>query len=203
MQSQGSHPGRKALLITSGVLGGLLLILVGLAVVPRVLAHYFWPIERWYRAAPEQPIDFPHPSHVKVGGIDCLFCHRTVARDAMASIPPVEQCMFCHKMVAKDRPRIQQLAGYSERGEPIQWVRVHRLPDHVRFVHEAHITYFTRNPGAVPGLTVQQPSDVCSVCHGDVGNMQRVKQERSLRMGDCVDCHRQNNAPTDCFVCHY
>lgn len=196
MQAETPRSGRKALFIITGVVAGLLLIFVGLAVVPRVLAHYFWPIERWYRGAPEQPIDFPHPSHVQVGGIDCLFCHRTVAKEAMASIPPVEQCMFCHKIVAKDQPRIKMLASFAERGQPIEWVRVHRLPDHTRFVHEAHITYFTRKDGVLP-------SQVCSTCHGDVGNMQRVQQVRSLRMGDCVDCHRQNNAPTDCYTCHY
>ncbi|MSQ11919.1 MAG: molecular chaperone [Dehalococcoidia bacterium] len=183
-------------MIVAGGLAGGLLLLIGLAIVPRVLAHYFWPIEQWYRGAPEQPIAFPHPSHVQIGGVDCLFCHRTVATEAMASIPPVEQCMFCHKIVAKDRPEIQKLAAFSQAGQPIQWLRVHRLPDHVKFVHEAHITFFTRRDEILP-------SQVCATCHGDVGSMQRVQQVRSLRMGDCVDCHRQNNAPTDCFVCHY
>jgi hypothetical protein len=61
------------------------------------------------------------------------------------------------------------------------------MPDHVRFTHEPHI----------------QAGVACATCHGDVGTMREVTQTRSLRMGDCVACHRENNAPTDCFKCHY
>ena len=184
-------------IVRAGIgLSAVVLLLIGLALVPKVLGHYFWPIERWYRGAPVQPIDFPHTSHVQVDGIDCLFCHRTVATHAMASIPPVQQCMFCHKVVKTDSPQIQLLSTYAQNGQAIDWVRVHRLPDHVHFIHEAHITFFTQRNNV-------QPSQVCATCHGDVGSMQRVQQVRSLRMGDCVDCHRANNAPTDCFVCHY
>jgi hypothetical protein len=46
-------------------------------------------------------------------------------------------------------------------------------------------------------------SQTCSTCHGLVQTMVKVKQIRALKMGDCVDCHRQNNAPTDCSTCHY
>lgn len=174
----------------------VLTVVITLAVVPKILGHYFWSIEQWYRVTPVQPIAFPHPSHVQVDGIDCLFCHRSVATDAMASIPPVQQCMFCHKLVKTDSPEIQKLAKYASDNVPVEWIRVHRVPDHVHFVHEAHITFFTRRDNVAP-------SQVCATCHGDVGSMQQVKQVRSLRMGDCVDCHRQNNAPTDCAVCHY
>ena len=120
----------------------------------------------------------------------------------------MEQCLFCHKTIADpDNLEIVKLlehGGLGPTGEedpsitarPINWKRVHRLPDHVQFDHEPHIRYYTQ----VKGMAVGQ---VCSICHGDVAAMEKVKQERSLKMGDCVDCHRDNDAPTDCVTCHY
>lgn len=145
---------------------------------------------------PTQPIAFPHTTHVQVLGLDCTYCHREVAKESFAGVPPVEQCMFCHRIVGQGLPEIEKLKNYYNTNTPINWIRVHRLPDSVRFVHEAHITYFTQKMNV-------EASQVCSVCHGDVGSMSKVNQVRSLKMGDCVDCHRQNNAPTDCTACHY
>lgn len=144
-------------------------------------------------AGPDQPIDFPHDVHVEKVGIECTFCHRTVDTQKAAGIPAIEQCMFCHKdlgndqFIKADSEELDKLRNYFETGTPIDWERVHRLADHVQFVHEAHIN---------AGIT-------CSTCHGDVGGMQKVEQVRDLKMGDCVDCHRANNAPTDCAACHY
>ena len=153
---------------------------------------------------PDQPIAFPHTVHagaIEDGGLelDCTFCHRNVARGAAATIPSVQQCMFCHTTVdgttdtAKQQIDILQEA--SANNQPINWTRVHRLPDHVEFVHDAHVRFFMEQEG----LTLQQ---VCSTCHGDVEKMVKVKQVRALKMGDCVDCHRQYEAPTDCTICH-
>lgn len=162
----------------------------------KVLGHYFWPIDQVFVVTPEQPIAFPHPPHVERAGVDCVFCHRTVETAAAASIPPVQQCMFCHQVIATQSEEVVKLASAWSTGEPIAWVRVHRLPDHVRFVHESHISFFTEQDN-VPA------SAVCSLCHGDVGAMTTVSQVEQLQMGFCVDCHRQNGAPTDCTTCHY
>ena len=184
-----------------------------------------------------QPIAYPHTLHAGMVvltnpdgtarldnngqpltglGLDCTFCHRTVTTSAAAGVPPVQQCMFCHQAIGpQDSPELQKLraAGGLDGATkaPVNWKRVHRLPDHVRFVHEAHIRYLTQNPAAVrnptdPAILTQQtalPSQVCSTCHGDVANMPVVKQVEPLKMGQCVNCHRDNNAPTDCAVCHY
>ena len=136
--------------------------------------------------APDQPIDFPHTIHSAF--LDCSFCHRTATTEASAGLPAVEQCMFCHQVVQPDRESdIPLVLEAWENGEPIEWNRVHQLPDHVQFVHEAHI-----NAGFD-----------CSTCHGDVNTMTKIKQVRDLRMNDCVQCHKENNAPTDCTTCHY
>jgi tRNA U54 and U55 pseudouridine synthase Pus10 len=94
------------------------------------------------------------------------------------------------------------------------------VPDHVQFVHEPHIRYFTQGAGRAEAVAVARakgltasdsPSETevmeatCSICHGKIRDMEKVKQTRSLKMGDCVDCHRAEgkDAPTDCVTCHY
>lgn len=138
----------------------------------------------------QQPIAFPHPVHVEQLQLDCEFCHRGTAIGPAATMPAVEQCMFCHKVAGFAngawKPEIEKLRTAWEKKEPINWLRVYRLPDHAQFVHEPHIRV---------GLD-------CATCHGQVGQMQVVQHARDLRMGDCVTCHRENNAPTDCTTCH-
>lgn len=218
---------RKHILIL-GVLGmvatgGLVLTLAGLFV-----ARAWWttPFETLgFGAAPEQPVAFPHTVHAGDGvlmsleghpklnedgseayglGMDCTYCHRNVDKGAVAGVPPVEQCINCHKAVGGDLPEVMKVIDAWDSREPLAWERVHRLPDHVRFVHEAHMRFFTQPGNLLPsGEQALVASDVCSTCHGDVASMAEVKQVRSLKMGDCIDCHRDHNAPTDCVTCHY
>lgn len=145
---------------------------------------------------PDQPIDFPHTVHVQSLGLDCTFCHRNVTKGAAASIPAVGLCMTCHQTVGLDKPEVAKLRTIHESGLPIDWVRVHRMPDHVQFVHEPHIRFFS-------GKNNVPPSGTCQLCHGDVGSMVKVEQVKALKMGDCVSCHKENDAPTDCSTCHY
>ena len=175
----------------------------------------------------DQPIDFPHTIHASMKqlehvaadgqtmeglGLDCTFCHRTVTTQANAGIPPVGFCATCHEEIGSaDNSEINILRDAADiigdnGKEPINWRRVHRLPDHVRFVHEPHIRYLTQNPSEVKGNTdgvSQGPSAVCSTCHGNVAAMEQVEQVEALKMGQCVDCHRDNGAPTDCVACHH
>lgn len=140
------------------------------------------------KRAPDQPIAFSHTVHVGKVGLQCLFCHETADKAAFAGVPAVEKCMSCHRNVAADRPEIQKLAGYWERGEPMEWNRVYRIRvrNHVYFSHERHV----------------KAEVDCAVCHGEVKYMDKVRQVRSLEMGWCVQCHRQKKAPTDCLTCH-
>lgn len=143
------------------------------------------------RPAPKQPIAFDHSRHAGELGIPCEFCHRGTETQAAATIPSVEQCMFCHNVVGKDNPEVQILVKYWEQNEAVEWVRVHRLPDHTRFVHEAHI----------------RAGVACATCHGEVQTMKVVRQAVNLNMGTCMSCHRLNQkeggAPLlDCSTCH-
>ncbi|MBM3944440.1 MAG: cytochrome c3 family protein [SAR202 cluster bacterium] len=187
-------------MITWGVFG-----LVGLFFTAVVVGVLMFVISAWlgkplsvfgYNEGPDQPIAFPHTTHVQNLGLDCTFCHRNVEKGAAATIPPVGLCMTCHLMAGDGLAEVEKLRAVAVAGDSIDWVRVHRLPDHVHFNHSAHIVFFSRQDGIAP-------SAVCSTCHGDVGSMVKVEQARYLKMADCVNCHRDNNAPTDCVTCHY
>ncbi len=184
----------------------------------------------------KQPIDFPHTVHAGTGqltdasgqvrrnhvgeelealGLDCTYCHRTVTTQANAGVPPVAQCAFCHQAIGQENSapltQLRTNAGIIGDGaSPINWKRVHRMPDHVRFVHEPHIRYLTANPSAIGNAAegvneaeAVKPALTCSTCHGDVASMEQVEQVEPLKMGQCVDCHRDNGAPTDCAACHH
>ena len=179
--------------------------------------------------APDQPIDFPHTVHagtVEEGGhaIQCEFCHRNVTTGAAATVPAVEVCVICHKQVngsnvvsSEVEPEtlinIQRVLDKHAEERPIDWERVHRLPDHVRFIHEAHIRFLTQGEERTVTLPMgdEKPMNLpvsvpeaCSVCHGDVAQMEVVQPQdgQSLKMGTCLDCHRENNVSTDCTICH-
>ena len=207
-------------------LGGLVVtVLVVLVVIYIFIAWWSTPIFGFGAGGPDQPLLFPHTVHVAQLGIQCEFCHRNVTQGEAATVPAVAQCLFCHKTVTGqenlDIATLLRHAGLNPMGEvdpsltpePIDWERVHRLPDTVQFVHEPHIRLFTDPQGEsdvqlevrkrAAQMDVGLVEAACTICHGEVRNMEKVKQERSLKMGDCVDCHRDNDAPTDCVTCHY
>lgn len=159
------------------------------------------------RPAPDEPIAFDHNVHAGQAGIDCTFCHRGTTQGGniggmTAGYPDVQQCMFCHSAVAgaaatagapmsgldaaKAQAEIDKLRQTWQQQRPIDWERIHRMPDHVRFTHEPHL---------LRGFT-------CETCHGNVAQMGQVVQVRPLNMGDCLACHRQNGANAECATCH-
>ncbi len=134
-----------------------------------------------------QPIAFSHSHHVTEIGIDCQFCHAYARRGPVAGIPSVQRCAGCHQVVLSEQPEILKVLEYWENEEPIPWVRVHDLPDHVRFTHKAHL----------------RAGVGCETCHGDVAAMEAAVQVESLGMGWCVSCHEDRGATRDCLACHY
>ena len=135
----------------------------------------------------DQPIAFSHAHHVGEYEITCEFCHAYARRGPVAGIPSVERCVGCHRSILSDQPEIQKLFGYWENEEPIPWIRIHDLPDYVRFTHKAHV----------------RAEIACDNCHGNVAQMEVVQQTESLSMGWCLDCHKERNASRDCLTCHY
>jgi hypothetical protein len=173
---------------------------VGVAAVLTVVLGVGWftQPDRYVRGyQPEQPIPYSHRLHAGVLKIPCLYCHSGAVRSRMAGIPPVEKCMNCHRVTKVDSPQIKKLAAVFAAGEPMKWARIHTLPDYVFFDHRPHV-------GA--GM-------LCQTCHGEVQTMDVVSQYMSMRMGNCLGCHRdpKNALPADttvargpehCNACH-
>ena len=139
-----------------------------------------------YRDAPDQPIAFSHKKHLTYVGLECDHCHQYAEVGLQPGIPAVSVCMDCHEAVATDSPEIIKLTEYWNRKEPVPWAGVYYLPQHVLFTHKRHIK---------KGID-------CAECHGDMKVVEKVRQVRSLRMGWCVTCHRENGASDDCWTCH-
>jgi hypothetical protein len=129
--------------------------------------------------APEQPIPFSHKLHAGQYKMACQYCHSSVEKSKHASVPSVNVCMNCHTVVKTDSPHIQKIHQAWKSGKPIEWVRVHELPDHAVFSHKRHVGV---------GLA-------CQTCHGPVQEMEKVYQASALTMGWCMECHRGTTTP--------
>ena len=150
---------------------------------------------------PEQPIYYSHAVHAGTNQINCQYCHTGAAQGKQATIPSVNVCMNCHQAINEYKgekmyneageevdgtaeiKKLYKYAGFEEgkpwdpsKAKPIEWVRIHNLPDHVYFNHAQHV-----KAGQV----------ACQTCHGEIQKMGEVKQFSDLSMGWCVNCHRE------------
>jgi hypothetical protein len=136
--------------------------------------YYFSPKNTQIGYAPEQPIPYSHKLHAGDLGIDCRYCHANIERSQEAMIPPTQACMGCHAIVKADSPKLAALRDSWSSGNPIAWVRVHRVADYVYFDHSVHLA---------AGVG-------CVSCHGRIDQMEVVRQDKPLNMGWCLECHR-------------
>ncbi len=123
---------------------------------------------------PEQPVDYSHKLHAGELGIDCRYCHTSVETSQEAMIPPTQTCMNCHSVVDAESEKLELVRDSWNQNKPIEWVRVHMLPDYAYFDHSIHLT---------AGVG-------CASCHGRVDQMEKVMQVEPLSMSWCLDCHR-------------
>ncbi len=126
--------------------------------------------------APKQPIKFSHKLHAGEMKINCAYCHTGVYKGKQAGIPSANICMNCHNAIKTGSPEIQKIYTAIENNKPIEWVRVHNLPDLAYFNHAQH---------------TQVGGQDCKNCHGEIEKMEVVQQRHTLTMGWCIDCHRQ------------
>ena len=147
---------------------------------------------------PEQPIAFSHKIHAGENGVDCNYCHSGARHSKSAGVPSANVCMNCHTYInsgtetgtteiAKiydaigfDVETRTYIEGYEQK--PIQWVRIHNLPDLAYYNHSQHVN--------VAGIE-------CQTCHGPVEEMEVVEQYSPLTMGWCINCHRETKVDTD------
>lgn len=164
--------------------------------------RFFGPAERLRGFKPTQPINFSHPIHVQKNKMECQFCHWNAAKSSYVAIPEVETCVGCHKFVEipgaapmamgvtgssdAGKAEIKKIHEYFIKKEPIPWVKVHVMPDYVKFNHKRHIK---------AGVT-------CQSCHGQVPQMDQVERVSTMKMGWCISCHRDQGTSIDCYACH-
>lgn len=173
----------KKVLSTVVVIG---IVLLGFNIVKGAI-----DLGRSQNYAPEQPIKFSHAIHAGQNKIDCQYCHTGVEKSRHAVIPSTTVCMNCHKYVQQgpkygttEIAKIYEHTGWDpdqqafvKPPKPLEWVKIHNLPDHVYFNHAQHVK--------VGGIE-------CQTCHGNVQEMEVVYQFAPLSMGWCVNCHRQS-----------
>jgi len=127
---------------------------------------------------PVQPIPYSHALHAGELGIDCRYCHTMVEESAFATLPPTQTCMNCHSAIFPESEKLLPVRESYASGMPVEWIRVHDLPDFVYFNHSAHVR---RGVG-------------CVECHGRVDKMEVVYQAKALSMAWCLGCHRDPDA---------
>jgi mono/diheme cytochrome c family protein len=151
--------------------------------------YYDYKTQKGYK--PEQPIKFSHKLHAGDNEIACQYCHSSVEKSRHAGIPSVNICMNCHKSIQKgpqygekEIAKIYDAAGFDaktgtyddSKQNPLKWIKVHNLPDHVYFNHSQHVVV-----GKVE----------CASCHGNLKEMTVAEQKTPLTMKWCIECHRK------------
>ncbi|MFC4870160.1 c-type cytochrome [Negadavirga shengliensis] len=160
-------------------------IVVALVVKTAIDGLYTVGIQQGY--APAQPIAYSHQLHAGQFEIPCQYCHTGAEIGKSANIPSANICMNCHMHIQNVEgkegisPEIAKIYDAVDNNQPIEWVRVHNLPDLAYFNHSQHVT--------VGGIE-------CQTCHGPIEEMEVVYQHSALTMGWCIDCHRNTDVVT-------
>ncbi|OGU03561.1 MAG: hypothetical protein A2W29_12225 [Gemmatimonadetes bacterium RBG_16_66_8] len=136
---------------------------------------------------PRQPVFYRHDVHAGQYQMDCRYCHFAAEVSQHPGLPTLSTCMGCHLLAGAAIPEVGKVREAYSNQQPIQWIKVHNLPQFVQFPHMRHV----------------QADVACQTCHGPIETMPQVYQYSSLKMGWCLDCHEQRNVSTDCTVCHY
>jgi len=160
----------------------IVIMLIGGMIMVEVIVTEAVSLGRQEGYSPDQPIAFSHKVHAGQNKIDCRYCHHIADDSRHAGIPSSQLCMNCHNVVREGKKtgkaEIAKIYASLEANKPIEWIKVHNLPDHVFFSHAQHV-----NVGKLD----------CAECHGNVEDMDRIIQVEDLSMGWCINCHRETN----------
>ncbi len=156
-------------------LGTLVVAVVGISIAAPIMRN----VGHSQGYQPTQPINFSHKIHAGTYKIDCQYCHTGASKGKNAWIPAVSVCMNCHKGIKEGviagTKEISKIYAAYDNNVPIEWVRVHNLPDLAYFNHQQHVV-----AGKVE----------CQECHGPIQEMDVVYQFSKMSMGWCLNCHR-------------
>src|SRR5512137_140183 len=187
---------RFSLVAVASVLGGSLLGLWG---------YWRTPYAQGLQEEIAQPVLFDHRHHVVDDLIDCRYCHFNAERGASAGIPSTEMCLNCHSQIWNKSPKLEPVRRSYFTGTPIEWNRVHQLPDFTYFNHSIHVNKVAslqmswclechRNPAPslrprdqITSMTWQPPADPAAarVLAADLMKSYDVHSRVS-----CTTCHR-------------
>ena len=142
---------------------GALFIIVALLWVAVELNRSSWNTGQWVER--QQPVQFSHKHHVGDDGIDCRYCHTSVETSSSAGMPSTSTCMSCHKQIWAESPYLEPVRASFRTGKPIEWIRVHDLPDYAYFNHSIHVK---KGVG-------------CSTCHGRIDEMPMLIRRRRCK----------------------
>ncbi len=199
-----------------------LLVLLGVFAAYGVWNSLMWiGVYKGYK--PEQPIYFSHKIHAGENKIDCQLCHSSAKYGKVSEIPSMNVCMNCHRNISeyngeylepgKDKAfydgEIQKIYAatgwdpesqqYTGKTQPVEWTRIHNMPDFVYFNHAQHVvageqailnSHNAKNPDAKIDV-------VCKACHGQVDTMNVVHMANDFTMGWCIECHRTTEIDMD------
>jgi mono/diheme cytochrome c family protein len=193
----------------------------GLLAVLAILATYgVWNWIMWigvYKGyKPEQPIYFSHKIHAGENKIDCQLCHSSAKYGKVSEIPSMNVCMNCHRTISeyngkylepgKDKAfydgeikKIYEHTGwdsekqqYTGKTSPVEWTRIHNMPDFVYFNHSQHVV--AGEQAIINSFNKKNPDNkidvVCKACHGKIDTMNVVQMANDFTMGWCIECHR-------------
>jgi len=120
-------------LVLATIIGGLISVIF-------IFSYWFspWNLEVGYE--PSQPVAYSHELHAGRFGIDCRYCHFGVERSSNAGVPPTQICMNCHTNILPNSKKITAIVESFESKKPLEWIRVHQLPDYVYFDHSVHVS---------------------------------------------------------------
>ncbi len=149
-------------------------IVVLAGVVTAGVTYYMTPKYTRVGYAPIQPAPFSHQLHAGQLGMDCRYCHSNVEKSGYANVPTSQTCMNCHSQIKTQSPLLAGVRQSFETGQPVPWVKIHRVPDFAYFNHSVHVAR---------GVS-------CVSCHGRIDQMETVRHDQSLSMQFCLDCHR-------------
>ncbi|MGN7708346.1 c-type cytochrome [Chryseobacterium sp. JV274] len=194
----------------------------GLLAILAILAAYgVWNWLMWigvYKGyKPEQPIYFSHKIHAGEQKIDCQLCHSSAKYGKVSEIPSMNVCMNCHRTISeynadhymepgKDKAfydgEIQKIYAatgwdpakqqYTGKTQPVEWTRIHNMPDFVYFNHSQHV--IAGEQAIINSFNKKNPNNkidvVCKACHGKIDTMNVVQMANDFTMGWCIECHR-------------
>lgn len=122
----------------------------------------------------------------------CMNCHKSIYEYKGNPEGPTPEDLangYTNEFYTKEIKKLYKAVGWDEENQkytgesqPVEWVRIHNLPDFAYFNHSQHVS--------VGGVE-------CQTCHGPVEEMEIMYQYSPLTMGWCIDCHRETNVKVE------